>query len=140
MLLIPILIWKVRTYQNFHSIHSFRIGFDLLSGVVLLIAALKYDYRITKREIWIAEYFFQTTDAIEFQTISFTIPKSISPDFVPFVAGDFNKWNTSSHPMMDDLSGNWTIAVKFQNREIKYAILVNGNEIASKNVILTYIP
>jgi 1,4-alpha-glucan branching enzyme len=42
------------------------------------------------------------------------------------IAGDFNNWNTISHPMEKDKKGIWKISFNFQPGTYQYRFLVDG--------------
>ena len=42
--------------------------------------------------------------------VTFTLPNSMWADQI-YLVGDFNGWNTLSHPMKQDRSGNWTLSL-----------------------------
>lgn len=43
-----------------------------------------------------------------------------------FLAGSFNKWNTSDLPMKQDESGTWKVAVNLEPGVYEYRFIVNG--------------
>jgi hypothetical protein len=58
--------------------------------------------------------------------VTFTLPDAIWADTICLV-GDFNEWNTSTHPFRQDRSGTWTAAVDLDlNRTYAFAYLCDG--------------
>ncbi len=43
------------------------------------------------------------------------------------LAGNFNSWSTSSHPMKKGKDGTWTISVKLQPGQHEYKYFVDGS-------------
>ena len=43
-----------------------------------------------------------------------------------FIAGDFNQWNLSAHPLKQDRKGVWKISVALDPGRYEYRYLVNG--------------
>jgi len=43
-----------------------------------------------------------------------------------FLAGDFNQWNWSSHPLKRDKNGMWKISLSLNPRQYEYRFLVDG--------------
>ena len=43
-----------------------------------------------------------------------------------YLTGDFNDWNTNSHPMKKDQDGNWEITVSLQPGRYEYRFFVDG--------------
>src|SRR6266498_309547 len=62
-------------------------------------------------------------------SVTFEMPASIWADSIHLV-GDFNQWNTQSHPMRQRHSdGVWHITLILDaGREYQYRYLVNGTE------------
>ena len=42
------------------------------------------------------------------------------------IAGDFNEWNPTSHPMQRSPDGNWVVQVQLTNGHHRYWFLVDG--------------
>jgi 1,4-alpha-glucan branching enzyme len=43
-----------------------------------------------------------------------------------FVAGDFNQWNLSSHPLKPDKKGVWNISLRLDPGRYEYRFFVDG--------------
>lgn len=43
-----------------------------------------------------------------------------------YLTGDFNAWNTNSHPMKKDKKGDWEITVSLQPGRYEYRFFVDG--------------
>jgi 1,4-alpha-glucan branching enzyme len=43
-----------------------------------------------------------------------------------FLSGDFNQWNTSSHPLKKGKDGKWKISVSLSPGQYQYRFLVDG--------------
>jgi len=43
-----------------------------------------------------------------------------------YLTGDFNNWNTNSHPMKKDQNGNWEISISLQPGRYEYRFFVDG--------------
>jgi len=43
-----------------------------------------------------------------------------------YIAGDFNQWNTFSHPLKQDKSGNWRISLTLNPGQYEYRFFVDG--------------
>lgn len=43
-----------------------------------------------------------------------------------FLIGDFNQWNTSSHPMKRNVDGSWHLAVPMGHGGHHYQFLIDG--------------
>ena len=43
-----------------------------------------------------------------------------------FIAGDFNEWNPTSHPMQRSPDGNWVVQLTLTNGHHRYWFLVDG--------------
>ena len=43
-----------------------------------------------------------------------------------FVAGSFNDWNPRTHPMIRDLSGNWSVELELPPGEHRYRLIIDG--------------
>ncbi len=44
-----------------------------------------------------------------------------------FIAGDFNQWNLSSHPLKRDKKGIWKISIPLEPGQYQYRFLVDGH-------------
>jgi len=44
-----------------------------------------------------------------------------------FLAGDFNNWDASAHPMKKDKNGKWTAAFPLKPGRYEYRFFVDGN-------------
>lgn len=45
---------------------------------------------------------------------------------VVYIAGDFNQWNTCSHPLKQDENGNWRISLALNPGQYEYRFFVDG--------------
>ncbi len=43
-----------------------------------------------------------------------------------FLAGDFNDWNTSAHPLKQDKKGTWKISLSLSPGQYQYRFIVDG--------------
>ena len=43
-----------------------------------------------------------------------------------FLSGDFNQWNTSSHPLKKGKDGKWKISLSLDPGQYQYRFLVDG--------------
>jgi 1,4-alpha-glucan branching enzyme len=43
-----------------------------------------------------------------------------------YLTGDFNDWNTKSHPMKKDKNGDWEISISLQPGRYEYRFFVDG--------------
>ena len=43
-----------------------------------------------------------------------------------FIAGDFNQWNLSSHPLRQDKKGSWKISLALNPGQYEYRFHVDG--------------
>jgi len=43
-----------------------------------------------------------------------------------FLSGDFNQWNTSSHPMKKAKNGVWKLALNLDPGEYEYRLFIDG--------------
>jgi len=43
-----------------------------------------------------------------------------------FLSGDFNEWNTSSHPLKKEKDGEWKISLSLKPGQYQYRFLVDG--------------
>lgn len=62
-----------------------------------------------------------TPDGVRF-TLEHAAAKSVS------IAGDFNDWSASAHPLMRNGSGRWTAIVALPPGEHKFMFVVDGTE------------
>jgi len=44
-----------------------------------------------------------------------------------YLAGDFNNWDTSTHPMKKDKKGIWKVSLSLKPGRYEYRFLVDGN-------------
>lgn len=44
------------------------------------------------------------------------------------VAGSFNKWNPTAHPLKKNLKGHWSCSVKLAPGRHEYRFVVNGSQ------------
>ena len=42
------------------------------------------------------------------------------------IAGDFNQWNPSSHPLQQDTKGTWRISLDLKPAKYEYRFLLDG--------------
>jgi 1,4-alpha-glucan branching enzyme len=42
------------------------------------------------------------------------------------IAGDFNQWNPSSHPLQRDIKGTWRISLDLKPGKYEYRFLLDG--------------
>ena len=60
--------------------------------------------------------------------VTFTLPDTIWADCIALV-GDFNNWDTQSHPFSHNGSGVWTITVDLEpRRAYQFRYLADGKE------------
>ena len=58
--------------------------------------------------------------------VRFTLPNSVWADRICLV-GDFNEWNTTSHPMRRDRDGQWGLALDLEaGRAFQFRYLCDG--------------
>ncbi len=51
----------------------------------------------------------------------------VAPDAkTVFIAGDFNEWNPTSHPMQRLADGNWVVQIPLTHGHHRYWFLVDG--------------
>ena len=71
--------------------------------------------------------------------VTFAIPCSIWADTIHLV-GDFNDWNTESHPLVQH-EDCWTITLELdKGREYRYRYLFNGSEWCNDSNADKYVP
>lgn len=60
---------------------------------------------------------------VTFETEGYAAAESVA------LAGDFNNWDPSSHPMKRRKDGSWSITLRLnREREYQYRFVVNGGE------------
>ena len=42
------------------------------------------------------------------------------------IAGDFNQWNPSSHPLQQDIKGTWRVSLDLKPGKYEYRFLLDG--------------
>lgn len=58
--------------------------------------------------------------------VTFTLPASLQADKI-FLVGDFNDWNTTSHPFARDAEGNWIFVLELEpGRAYQFRYLSDG--------------
>ena len=64
----------------------------------------------------------------EFCTVTFTLPVSMSKTVkTANVAGDFNNWDTASHPMKQRKNGQFYLSIRLKsNNEYQFRYLLDG--------------
>ena len=63
-----------------------------------------------------------TTEKVKRTEFSISAPQAKSV----YIAGDFNQWNPSSHPLRIDDKGIWRISIALNPGQYEYRFLVDG--------------
>jgi 1,4-alpha-glucan branching enzyme len=70
-----------------------------------------------------------TTKGVKKIRFSFIAPEAKTVS----IAGDFNQWDTSSHPMKKDKKGLWGISVPLPSGQHEYLFFVDGEWLFDPN-------
>ncbi len=110
-------------FTSNHIINATAYYWIAILGVMSLLCALGFDYRITRREMWLVENYptpvpFQDVKEFEISTDSFPDAKQV------YVAGSFNGWNLVKLKLSENKL--WTTTVKCNSGMIEYKLFVDG--------------
>ena len=83
---------------------------------------------------------FIETDSGLVARVAFTLPDSIWADAI-YLVGDFNDWNRTSHPFLQDREGRWSITVDLElGRAFQFRYLRDGEVWLNDNQADAYVP
>jgi len=67
----------------------------------------------------------QSRQKIKNQKVTFSISAPEAKEV--FLVGDFNNWDTETHPMKKDVNGVWKKAVMLAPSQYEYKFLIDGD-------------
>lgn len=126
LFLIPLTFFIFRKSFTGHLINIDRCYLSMLAGLIVLIAAINFNFRITRREMWVVKHYPQYCK--KQVPVSFTLAGKPTAQAV-YLIGDFSNWDKNPAYAFTKEGNDWKLTVEFPPGKIFYQFLVDNEKI-----------
>lgn len=126
LVFIPLAFFIFKKSFTGHFISTDRCYLSIFAGLLVLIAAINFNFRITRREMWVVKHYPQYCKKPV--PVTFTLTGKPTAQEV-YLIGDFSNWDKIPDYALTKEGNDWKLSADFPSGRIFYQFLVDDEKI-----------